>query len=84
MRRHLLRRRYGHAQSEQAKFLAEANLKVRKMPGGHWAVFSARGIPHMYHTGFASRGLAASWAISLAKGRTTSPYGTPYRHPKAG
>lgn len=84
MAKHRLRKRYGHAQSEQAKFLSEANLRVRKMPGGYWAVFSARGVPHMYHTNFRTRTDAAAWAISLARGRATSPYGTPYRHPKAG
>ena len=43
MKRRALRKRYGHSQSGWAAKLRGLNLRVRRMAGGRWSVFSARG-----------------------------------------
>lgn len=81
MRMRALRKRYGRAAGDAAKLRA-MNLRVRRMPGGRYSVFAARGLPTFYHTfgpGPGSREQAVRWAAAFALGKATSPYGVAYR-----
>lgn len=83
MRKVALRKRYGRASSSTgwAAKLRAVNLRVRRMPGGHWSVFADR-TPTFYHTfgpGPGSQEQAINWAWHFAHGRAKSPYGVEYK-----
>jgi hypothetical protein len=76
-----LHHRYGRSEGGWAAKLRALNLKVRRMAGGRWSVFSARGVT-FYNTfgpGPGSQEQAINWAWHFAHGRAKSPYGVEYR-----
>lgn len=76
-----LRHRYGHSAGGWAAKLRAVNLRVRRMPGGQWSVFSNRGVTfyHSFGPGPGSQEQAINWAWHFAHGRAKSPYGVEYR-----
>ena len=81
MKRRALRKRYGHSQSGWAAKLRGLNLRVRRMAGGRWSVFSARGTT-FYNTfgpGPGAQTQAINWAWHFGHGRAKSPYGQEYK-----